>query len=35
MKNGFRKKSKLFGGRRYKPAVKALLDRHNGLPTHP
>jgi hypothetical protein len=32
-RQGFPRKSKLFGGRRYKPAVKAWLDRHNGLPT--
>lgn len=28
---GFPKKSPLFGGRRYWPAVKAWLDTHNGL----
>jgi len=28
---GFPKKQSLFGGRRYWPAVKAWLDRHNGL----
>lgn len=30
-KKGFPRKSSLFGGRRYKPAVKLWLDRHNGL----
>lgn len=30
-KNGFPRKEQLFGGRRYWPAVKAWLDRHNGL----
>ena len=30
-KYGFPRKSPLFGGRRYKPAVKAWLDKHNGL----
>lgn len=30
-KFGFPKKQALFGGRRYWPAVKAWLDRHNGL----
>jgi hypothetical protein len=28
---GFPPKSPLFGGRRYWPAVKAWLDKHNGL----
>ncbi len=28
---GFPRKSPLFGGRRYWPAVKAWLDRHAGL----
>ena len=30
-KYGFPLKSPLFGGRRYWPAVKAWLDKHNGL----
>lgn len=30
-KFGFPRKQPLFGGRRYWPAVKAWLDRHNGL----
>jgi hypothetical protein len=30
-KFGFPKKQALFGGRRYWPAVKAWLDKHNGL----
>ena len=30
-KHGFPKKQALFGGRRYWPAVKAWLDKHNGL----
>lgn len=30
-KYGFPKKSPLFGGRRYWPAVKKWLDKHNGL----
>jgi len=30
-KSGFPQKSKLWGGRRYWPAVKAWLDRTNGL----
>jgi hypothetical protein len=30
-KFGFPEKSALFGGRRYWPAVKAWLDRHEGL----
>jgi hypothetical protein len=30
-KFGFPPKSALFGGRRYWPAVKTWLDRHNGL----
>jgi hypothetical protein len=29
---GFPKKSPLFGDRRYWPAVKTWLDKHNGLP---
>lgn len=29
--SGFPQKSKLFGGRRYWPAVKSWLDRHHGL----
>lgn len=32
---GFPKKSPLFGGRRYWPAVKTWLDRHNGLTMDP
>jgi hypothetical protein len=32
-KFGFPKKQPLFGGRRYWPAVKAWLDKHNGLPS--
>ena len=32
---GFPKKSPLFGGRRYWPAVKAWLDKHNGLTMDP
>jgi hypothetical protein len=31
-KANFPPKSKIFPGRRYWPAVKAWLDRHNGLP---
>ena len=30
-KYAFPKKQPLFGGRRYWPAVKAWLDKHNGL----
>ncbi len=30
-KYGFPKKQPLFGGRRYWPAVKMWLDKHNGL----
>lgn len=30
-KHGFPRKSALFGGRRYWPAVKAWLDRHHGI----
>lgn len=30
-KLGFPRKQKLWGNRRYWPAVKAWLDRHNGL----
>jgi hypothetical protein len=33
-KYGFPRKQALFGNRRYWPAVKAWLDKHNGLPTH-
>jgi hypothetical protein len=29
---GFPRKQKLWGDRRYWPAVKAWLDKHNGLP---
>lgn len=32
---GFPPKSPLFGERRYWPAVKAWLDRHNGLTVDP
>ena len=32
---GFPKKSPLFGGRRYWPAVEAWLARHNGLTMDP
>lgn len=32
---GFPLKSPLFGGRRYWPAVKTWLDRHNGLTMDP
>lgn len=32
---GFPPKSPLFGGRRYWPAVKSWLDRHNGLTVDP
>ena len=31
-KFGFPQKQPLFGGRRYWPAVKMWLDKHNGLP---
>jgi hypothetical protein len=31
-KHGFPRKQALFGNRRYWPAVKAWLDKHNGLP---
>jgi hypothetical protein len=31
-KYGFPRKQALFGNRRYWPAVKAWLDKHNGLP---
>ncbi|MCK1753822.1 winged helix-turn-helix domain-containing protein [Bradyrhizobium sp. 137] len=31
-KAGFPKKQKLWGDRRYWPAVKAWLDKHHGLP---
>lgn len=30
-RSGFPKKQKLWGDRRYWPAVKAYLDRHNGV----
>lgn len=30
-KYGFPRKQPLFGGRRYWPAVKAWLDKHNGI----
>lgn len=29
--SGFPKKDKLWGGRRYLPAVRAYLDKHNGF----
>jgi hypothetical protein len=32
-KYAFPRKQALFGNRRYWPAVKAWLDKHNGLPT--
>lgn len=31
-KHGFPRRQALFGNRRYWPAVKAWLDKHNGLP---
>ena len=34
-KHGFPRKQALFGGRRYWPAVKSWLDKHNGLPVPP
>jgi hypothetical protein len=34
-KYGFPKKQPLFGGRRYWPAVKVWLDKHNGLTMDP
>lgn len=34
-KFGFPKKQPLFGGRRYWPAVKTWLDKHNGLTVDP
>ncbi len=34
-KYGFPPKQPLFGGRRYWPAVKAWLDKHNGLMVDP
>jgi hypothetical protein len=34
-KYGFPRKQALFGGRRYWPAVKAWLDKHNGLTMDP
>lgn len=34
-KHGFPRKQALFGGRRYWPAVKIWLDRHNGLIVEP
>ena len=32
-KHGFPRKQALFGNRRYWPAVKAWLDKHNGIST--
>jgi hypothetical protein len=32
-KYGFPRRQALFGNRRYWPAVKAWLDKHNGIPT--
>ena len=34
-KHGFPRKQALFGGRRYWPAVKLWLDKHNGLIVEP
>jgi len=34
-KHGFPRKQPYFGGRRYWPAVKAWLDKHNGLTMDP
>jgi len=34
-KYGFPRKQALFGGRRYWPAVKSWLDKHNGLSMDP
>jgi len=34
-KYGFPRKQALFGGRRYWPAVKLWLDKHNGLMMEP
>jgi hypothetical protein len=34
-KYGFPKKQPLFGGRRYWPAVRAWLDKHNGIMVEP
>lgn len=34
-KYGFPRKQPLFGGRRYWPAVKAWLDKHNGIKVDP
>lgn len=34
-KYGFPKKSPLFSGRRYRPAVKAWLDKHHGVNMEP
>jgi hypothetical protein len=34
-KYGFPRKQPFFGGRRYWPAVKAWLDKHNGLMIDP
>ena len=34
-KYGFPRKQALFGGRRYWPAVKLWLDKHNGLMVDP
>lgn len=31
LRQGFPRKSKIFGGRRYWPAVKAWLDNHHGI----
>jgi hypothetical protein len=31
-KYGFPRKDPFFGGRRYKPAITAWLEKHNGLP---
>jgi hypothetical protein len=35
LRYGFPRKQPLFGGRRYWPAVKAWLDKHNGLTVDP
>lgn len=34
-KTGFPQKQKLWGGKRYKPALKAWLDKSNGLTMEP